>query len=103
MTERKKSGQSPAFGFIRIDRKLFKVPASGVGDMIGATGDGSAVPSIVNVEYERGVDSNVRMQTFSRLPGPVSDSTDRLALPSRRDHRNPLSIARDEISVVRQA
>ena len=94
-----KPGQPAAFGFIGVDGKLFKVSSAGVGHMVGAPGNRPSGPLIVNVERQRCVNPDLRMQTVWRLPGSVSHAADRLSLPSGWYHGHAFAIADNDITV----
>ena len=58
MTRVRKSGQTPALGFIGVDGKAVVIAAAGMHDVISATTDGAAGPSIHNIESQRTVNAN---------------------------------------------
>jgi hypothetical protein len=46
---------APALGLEGIDRKCIVISSTRMGDMIGATTDGTVIPGIDNIENQRNV------------------------------------------------
>src|SRR5258705_709582 len=63
--------EAPAFRFVRVDRKDVKAPSPRMRDVVDAPAHRGVVPRIQNVEHERRMHRNHRMQAARRLPCPV--------------------------------
>ncbi len=66
-----------------IDRQARRVHATGMIDKIPAAAQGAMVPLVEQIEYQRRMNRDRRMQTARRLPGAVAHAGDKLALVSR--------------------
>src|ERR1700751_3512995 len=80
MTEREKTREPAALGFVAVHRKVLKVAASGVSDVIRAARDRSPAPSIVHIEDQRRIDADRRMQTRCRAPCAEAHTRDVFAV-----------------------
>src|ERR1700741_3998734 len=81
------AGEPPRLGFIRIDRFCFIIATARMGAVINAAAERAAIPAVNDVEGQRGVDRNGRMQTGGRRPGLEADAANRLTRAARRGHR----------------
>src|SRR5436309_10990713 len=72
-------------------------------NVIGATSDGSPVPSVHDVENERRMRAEGGMQAFRRLPCAKTDARDVFTFGAGRVQRQRTAIARDEVPRVDQA
>src|SRR6202022_1833355 len=102
MAEVEESRQTPAFRFVCVDWKDIEVPSAGRGDMGDAPPHRVLVPRIHDVEYQRRLHRNRRMQAARRLPGPVADARDKLSNRSRGMQRHAPTVARDDVARVGQ-
>ena len=73
-----------------------------MGYVIGAAANRAAVPGVDEIENERRVDADGRMQTFGRLPRAETDAGDELACRSCRMQRDGLAIASYDIARIDQ-
>src|SRR4051794_39307883 len=71
--------------------------------MISAATDGTGVPTIDNVEDERGVNADGGVQTLRRLPGAESNASDVFAMNTRGVKREGASVASDEMTGIDHA
>jgi len=92
-----------AFGFKGVDGECLKTAAAGVGDMIGASGDGALIPGIDDVENQRRVNADGRMQAVRRLPGAVTEAGDEFAVAAGGVEGNGDTIDGDCVTGVDEA
>ena len=72
MPKGKKARYAATLSLISIDRERLVVATTRMRDVVGAAADRAAIPGIDEVEHQRGVDRNSRMQTRRWLPGAVA-------------------------------
>ena len=96
---------SAAAGFrlVGIDRKGLVVAPARVRDIVDATAQGSPAPAIDNVEGERRMDVDRRMQRRRQVPGLVAHAGDEFALPAGRAERHAASVAGDDVAAFVQS
>src|SRR5271166_1397313 len=99
MTHAKETRQTPALRLVGIDREYLVAQAAGVRDVILTAACGTAHPSIQQVERQRRMNADRRVQRGRRLPGPVTHRTDELADAARGPQRDPAAIAGYGIAV----
>ena len=63
-----KARQPASFGFIRIHRKGLIIPAARMGNVIDATAERTRIPRVDQIEGQRHMDRDGRMQAGGRLP-----------------------------------
>ncbi len=63
----------PGLGLVRVDRRVLVRPAARVHDVVGRAAEADAGPEVDDVEDERRVHLDRRVQRRPRLPGPVAD------------------------------
>ena len=90
-----------AFRLVRVDRKRVTAPA-GVRHMIRASAHRSSGPRIDNVEDQRRVHRNRRMQARRRLPGPIAHARHELALFAGWMQRHAPPVAGNHIPRIHQ-
>ena len=95
MADREESRQPPALRLVGIDREVLVAAAAGMRDVIDAAADRPLVPGVDDVEDERRVHRNRRVQAARRLPGPIADAGDELAARARRMQRHSPAVARE--------
>lgn len=100
MSHGRKSGNSPAFGFIFIHREGFIIPPARMADIISTAPHGLFCPQIHNIENQRGVYRNGRMQTIGRLPGPVADACHKDAFNTSGLQGQSSAIAGDDVTGI---
>ena len=66
-------------------------------DVIGAAAEGAVVPGVDQIEDERRVDRDRRVQAVRRLPRAVADAGDEFALRAGRMQRDAAAIAGDDV------
>src|SRR6188474_3420435 len=87
MPEWKKPRRSPGFGFVGVYRKCLVVPTAGVTDMICTAANRSAFRQVHDIEHQRRMDWNRRVQASRRLPGAVADAANEVAVSACRLQR----------------
>src|SRR5207247_1862184 len=90
-------------GFVRVDRKCAVVAPAGVRDLIGASAQGTTVPTVHDVEDQRGVDADGRLQTLRRLPGAKANARHVLGFGAGGMQRHGAPIAGNDVTRVGQA
>src|SRR5579872_5441337 len=85
---RLEAGEPARLRFVGVDREGLVIAAAGMGDVIGAAAERPTGPAIVDIEDERRIDREHRMQARARLPGFVADAGDGGAGPLGRRHRD---------------
>src|SRR5262249_10276707 len=88
--------------FVGVYRKGGVVPPAGVPDVIGAAANGPPRRAVDDVDDQRCVDRDGRMETAWRLPRAVADSAHELALGAGRLERQLHAIARDRKALGHQ-
>src|SRR5271169_6251189 len=86
-------GAAPGFRLVGIDRKCFVIAPTRMRDMINAAAQRSPAPAIDDVESERCVHLERRMQSRRQIPRLVAHAGDEFAWPAGRVKRNAASVA----------
>src|SRR3954470_4072765 len=81
------TGDAAAFGRGGIDGSVIVRPATRMDYVIGRAGDRALVPAIIQVEAQRSVSTDRRVQARRRLPRAVAHATYILAARSGRGER----------------
>src|SRR6266536_2120673 len=76
VTDLEVAGEPAAFGFVGIDGERLEMPSARVRHVIDAAAEGTAVPTVHDVEDERRMDGDGGMQALRRLPGAKADPGD---------------------------
>src|SRR5262245_17525218 len=84
MAEREEAREPPALGFVGVHREMLEVAAAGMRDVIRAACDRTPGPAVVEIEHERRVDRDRRMQTRRGLPRAEAHAADVLFGTPRR-------------------
>src|ERR1700720_2082050 len=82
MAEILEARQAPRLRFIRVDRQGLVVASARMGNVVDAAPQRAPTPAIENVEGERGVDVDGRMQRRRHLPGLETYAGDVFAGPA---------------------
>src|SRR5215469_1670899 len=82
MAEILEARQAPRLRFKRVDRQSLVVASARMGNVIDAAPERAAAPAIENVEGERGVDVDGRMQRRRQLPRLETHAGDVFAGPA---------------------
>lgn len=91
---------SPGFRFHGVHRRAVVGPAARMHDMVGGATDGPAGHLIHQVEGQRGVDGDRRVQRTRRLPGPEPDARDPLPRDTGGAQQDGMAIAGEDEPVV---
>src|SRR5437660_1105894 len=91
--------EAAGFRFVRIHRESVVVAPAGMGDMIDAAAERAPGPGVDNVECQRRVDRNRRMQTRGGFPRFEANAADAFACRAGRAHRHAPSVAGDDVAV----
>ena len=89
----------PRLRLVGVYREGLVVAPARMGHVIDAAAERAAAPAVENVEGERRVDVDVRMQGVRQLPGLEAHAGDELAGPAGRDQRHAAAIAGDQMAV----
>ena len=76
MAARLEAGQPPRLRLVGVDREGVVAAPAGMRDMVDAAADRAARPAVVDVEDQRRVDRQRRVQARRRLPGLEADAGD---------------------------
>ena len=90
--------QAARFRFIGVDRKALVAASPGMGNVIDAAAERAAAPAIDNVEGERSVSLDRRVQRRRQLPRLEPDPGDVFAGPAGRSQRNKAPVAGDSVA-----
>src|SRR5258708_28927479 len=82
MAETLEARQAPRLRFIRVDRQGLVVASAGMDNVVEAAPERAAAPAIENVEGERGVAVDGRMQRRRQLPRLETHAGDVFAGPA---------------------
>src|SRR5580658_9302142 len=87
---RMKAGETPSLRLMGIDGRGLEVAPAGVADMEGAAGDGAVGPEIDELEDQRRMDRDRRMERRGQSPGAKAHAGDELAFrPGRMQGNAP--------------
>src|SRR6186997_3424632 len=100
MAERKEAREPPALGFVGVHGEALEVSPARVRNVIGAASDGTARPAVVEIERERRVHGNGRMQARGGPPRAIAHAADELAGVARWRERHPPAVAADDVAAV---
>src|SRR5450755_1561981 len=92
-------GPAASFRLVGIDRKGLVIASTRVRDMIDAATQRSSAPTIDDVESERRMHFDRRMQGRRQVPRLVAHSSNEFARPAGRAKRNATSAAGDYMAV----
>jgi hypothetical protein len=92
-----------ALGFERVDRQRLVVAAAGVHHVIAAAAERAARPGVEQVEGQRRMHADVRVQRRGRLPGAVTHRADELADRPGRPQRHRMAVAGNPVAPRREA
>src|SRR6266508_3069890 len=84
----KKARVAAALGLVGVHREGGGVASAGVHNVVSAAADTAAVPGVHDVEYERRVDADSRVQATRRLPRTVADAGDIFGVGAGRVQRD---------------
>src|SRR6187431_1893143 len=77
------TGNPPTLGGCRVDRSHLGGTTTGVNDVIGAARDRALIPAIVNVDVQRSVDADRRVEARRGLPGAITHAANPLPQNAR--------------------
>jgi len=98
VTDVEEPREPAAFRFVTVHREGLEVPSAGMRDVIDAAAERAVVPGVHEVEHERRVHRDRRMQTIGRLPRTIPDAGDIFARPSGRMQRHTPAVARHDMT-----
>src|SRR5215471_3072816 len=99
MAEILEARQAPRLRFIRVHWQGLVVASARVGNVVDAAAERAAAPAIENVEGERGVDIDGRVERRRQLPRLEAYAGDVFAGPAGWRQRNEPSVAGDGMAV----
>jgi len=102
VTETEKARQPAAFGLIGIHWKGGVTESTRMSDVICATSYAVAIPRVHDIEHERCVKTDRRMQATGRLPGSITHTRDIFAVRTRRVEGKSDPSHRDNMAPVNQ-
>ena len=100
MAKGEKARHTAALRFVGIHRKGFIVTPAWMRHVIDTATNRACVPCIENIEYQRRVDGNRRMQTRRGLPRTVPHPGDKLVRRACGVERELPPIARDDVACL---
>src|SRR5882724_646018 len=102
VTEAKKARQAAALGLIGIHWKRRVVESPRMSDVIGATAYTPVVPGVHNIEHERRVETDGRMEATRWLPSPVTHTRYVFTVGTRRVQLKGDPSHGDDVAAVNQ-
>src|SRR6266550_9544408 len=75
-----KARQAAALGFVAVHGEPCRIHSAGMRDVIRASAERTFVPSVVEVEPQRGVRTDRRLQAMRRLPRAIAHAGDAFAV-----------------------
>ena len=103
MPQHGKARQTAAFGLEGIYRITLEITPSRVGDVVLAAAQRTLHPGIDQIENERRVYANRRMQARRRLPGAIAHATDEFADRAGLLQRYGMTVAGQHVTVTGHA
>ena len=94
--------QAPAFRRVGIDREVLVAQAAGVRDVVLAAAHRPLQPAVDDVEGQRRMHADGRVQRRRRLPGAVAHAADVFADAAGGLQRQRLAVGGDDVAVVVQ-
>ncbi len=92
------AGDTSTFGGRRVDRSHFVGTSAGVNDVIRTTRDRPLIPAIVDVDMQRPVDADRRVEAGRRLPGTVTHAANPLPRNASGLQRQRVAVDRDQVA-----
>ena len=89
---------APRFGFVGIDGPRAVAATARMRDVVCAAADGTLAPGINNVEYQRRMYADRRMQCGRRAPRAEAYPGDKFSGCSRRRQRQCATVAGDDVA-----
>ena len=77
--------EPPALRFVGVDRERLEAAAAGMRDVVGAAAERAPVPGVDEIEHQRRVNGDRRVQAARRLPRAIAHAGDELAVRARSD------------------
>lgn len=102
MSDAEETRHAPALRFVGVDRQRFVIAPAGMGDVVLATAQRTLHPGVEQVEHQRRMHRDRRLQAVGRLPSAEAHTRDKLANPSGRLQRHRNAIAGQQIALRRQ-
>ncbi len=103
VADRLEAREPPALGLVRVDGEGLEAPAAGMRDVIRAAAKRPLVPRIDEIECERRVNADGRVQAARRVPRPIANAGDELADGPRWMQGNRAAVARKEMARFRHS
>lgn len=83
-----------------IHREGVVISAARMCHMVGASSEGTTVPRIDEIKYERGMNADVGLKTLCGLPRPIPDTSDLVDMMSSRVERDSMAVAGERKAVT---
>src|SRR6266851_5804496 len=90
--------QAPRLCLVGVDREGLVIATAGMDDVVDAAAERTGAPLVENVEGERGVGVDGRLQRPRQLPGLEADACDIFAGTAGGGQRNAASVAGDGVA-----
>src|ERR1700691_2237490 len=98
-----KPGEPARLGLVGIDGFGVIGAPAGMGDMVDAAAQRAVVPTVDQIERQRRMDGNGRVQAGCRLPRLEADGRDCLTRAAGWRHRHPPAVAGDDVAALDEA
>jgi len=99
VAEGEEARAAAAFGLERVARAIVVGAAARVRDEVGAASERAAGPGVDEVEGQRRVHADARVQRARQLPGAVADARDVLAGGAGGMQVDRVLVARDDVAL----
>ena len=100
MADLEKASEASTLSFVGIYGQMGVVPPAGVGGVERAAAQGAGIPTVRDVESERGMDANGGVKTFTGMPGTETDACDIFTVEAGRMKWNWIPVAEDEVAGI---
>ena len=97
MSHFEKSGGPTALCFISVHWKSARIQPARVAHMVGTAADGALIPGVDQVEDQRFIDGNGRVEAVGWLPGTIADAGDGLSFGSSRMQRDTAAVTEQDV------
>ncbi len=103
MAEVPETADAARLGLIAVDRVGVEAASAGMGDKVGTAAQYAIAPGIHDVENQRRIHANGRMQGRGRVPCFVANARHVLTLGAAAAERHPAAVADQDVAIFYKA